>query len=204
MSIRTEEIARTFNRWLDRYSPPTSMKDKPQAVQDEADTLLRVLLRFAPQEGYEGWINRALDKLEYQMKTRAWPTKGELGAVCSNLRKDEAMRAAPVTQEVKSDLDIVAGRINNGDPVGDGWLYGKNALDLVASGKVSETQLRSYRSALFFSMRDVWGEGPAIEREAEMKRRHADAGRNWTGATPTPPNSPIKRMVARDYDEVLG
>ena len=61
MSIRTEEIARTFHAWLERYSPPMSMKDKPKVVQEEADHLLRVVLKFAPREGYNGWIDEMLD-----------------------------------------------------------------------------------------------------------------------------------------------
>lgn len=204
MSIRTEEIARTFHAWLERYSPPMSMKDKPKVVQEEADHLLRVVLKFAPREGYNGWIDEMLDQMEYQMKTRAWPTKGELGAVCSNQRKKFGSGPGAVMREPRSPLDIAADRIDRGEAVGDGWIYGNNALELVASGKVTEAQLRAYRSALFFAMKDAWGEGPALEKEADLKRRHADASRKRSGPTPTPPNGPIKRMVARDYDEVLG
>jgi hypothetical protein len=88
MSVRTEIIHGILSRWLDRYSPPVAMKDNRQAIQDEAEALLRVLLRFAPKEGYEGWVADALDRCAYGMKTRAWPTVGDLGAACSNLRKD--------------------------------------------------------------------------------------------------------------------
>ena len=88
MSIRTDTIRRDLGRWLDRYSPPQAMKDNPRAIQDEGEALLRVLLKFAPREGYEGWVADALDRCAYTMKTRAWPTVGELGAACSNLRKD--------------------------------------------------------------------------------------------------------------------
>src|ERR1051325_5983367 len=144
MSLKTEEIAKTFAAWLERYSPPINMRDKPDVQTAERAALLRVLLKFAPKEGYSGWLTRVLDKMEYQMKTRAWPTKGELGAVCSNIRKDEAAQAGAgrvgeFTTERKAPPTIIAERIQRGDAIGDEWLYGMRAVELVASGSVSET-----------------------------------------------------------------
>ena len=173
-SLRTADISKTLSRWLDRYSPPMSMKDKPQAIQDEAEALLRVLLKFAPREGYDGWINRALDQLEYQMKTRAWPTKGELGSVCSNMRKDAA---ALVQGEVwVLDPAVIAGkRIEAKTPIGDEWIYGKRALELVQRNLATEGQLNEYRSTLFFDMKATWGEDKARAVEALLIQRHEDA-----------------------------
>lgn len=173
-SLRTAEVSQILSRWLDRYSPPLSMKDKPRAIQDEAEALLRVLLKFAPQDGYAGWINRALDQLEYQMKTRAWPTKGELGSVCSNMRKD----AAELSRGEAWVLDpaiIAANRIEAKSPIGDEWLYGKRALELVDRNLATEGQLKEYRSSLFFMMKDQWGEAKARAVEALFIQRHEDA-----------------------------
>lgn len=98
MSIRTETIHRALARWLERYSPPMAIKDNMQAMQDETEALLRALLKFAPREGYDGWVAEALERCAYQMKTRAWPTVGELGAVCSNMRKERIGDAAPADE----------------------------------------------------------------------------------------------------------
>jgi hypothetical protein len=141
-------------------------------VQDEADALLRVLLKFAPAEGYSSWVDHALEKCAYQMKTRAWPTQGELGAVCSNIRKETPSAPLPVTD----DVERMASRIRQGMPVGDGWLYGRGAVEMINRGLVTESDLSGYRSGLFFEMREVWGEAQALAREEELWKRHEDVG----------------------------
>lgn len=177
MSVRTETIANIFAFWLRGYSPPKIMLHDGEVMKAERDKLLRVLLHFAPQSNYEGWVNRALDQLEYQMKTRAWPTKGELGSVCSNLRK-ETHTAIPSQSEWKLDpVQIAAGRINAGEAVGDNWLYGRDAVVLLQSGKVTRDRMRQYRSTLYFSAKNLHKKDEADRREAEWIKRHEDAER---------------------------
>lgn len=78
MSLKTIEITKTFSRWLERYSPPLAIRDKPQAMQDEVDTLVRVLMRGAPAENVGQWVERVLERVSERMTTRAWPTAGEV------------------------------------------------------------------------------------------------------------------------------
>lgn len=174
MSLRNSEIARQLTEWLQRYSPPQSIKGNPKAMQAECDALLKVVLRFAPQDGYQGWVAEALEQCSYGMKTRAWPTVNELGAACSNRRKESRETVTDLTQP-KDDFERYAERIHKKMPVGDGWIYGRNAWELVSRGLVTEDDLQPYRSALFFSMKDSWGEERALAVEAEFKRRHAEA-----------------------------
>jgi hypothetical protein len=72
-------------------------------------------------------------------------------------------------------MQIAAKRIANGEAVGDEWIYGRRALELIEGGLVTEGQLRAYRSALFFRMRDMWGEDAAKKAEAELIQRHEGA-----------------------------
>lgn len=174
MSLRNAEIARQFQDWLQRYTPPQGIKANPKALQAEADALLKVVLRFAPNDGYHGWVADALEQCAYAMKTRAWPTVNELGAACSNRRK-EAREAFTDNTTPKDDFERYAERIHQKLPVGDGWIYGRNAWELINRGLVTDADLQPYRSSLFFSMKDNWGEEKALAVEAEFKRRHADA-----------------------------
>jgi hypothetical protein len=169
MNFRTTEISQMLLRWLDRYSPPASMKDKPQAMQDEAEALLRVLLKFAPGSDYVGWVNGALDSLEYQMKTRAWPTKGEMGAVCANLRKDKTIAADPV---VFDTYTIMAAKMKAGEPVGEGYLYGREACEIIKRRLVSEDTMKAYRSGAFMARRHASGEAAALQWETQAKHDH--------------------------------
>lgn len=204
MNIRTETIAKTLSAFLDRYSPPNAMKGNPETVQAEVENLLRVVLKFAPQDGYHGWVDTMIDRMEYQMTTRAWPTKGELGSVCSNLRKEAAQGKGYTSPTGKSEVQIMADRMNNGDNVGDGWLYGRQAVELEKSGLVSRDTMRKYRSTLFFSMKQAWPAEIAAMREADLIAKH-DAAENLhrqTAAIEMPKGEPFKRMPKDEWEDV--
>lgn len=178
MNARSQTIAEIFAAWLKRYSPPRIMADAPDVQKQERDTLLRVLLRFAPTEQFEPWLNQVLDRLEYQMKTRAWPTKGEIGAVCSNLAKDQFRASSVKSRDLQWEPDpvaLAARKMNDGEPIGDEWIYGRRCVELMASGAALETTLRKYRSAWFFAHKSVYGQEKALAAEAAMKAKHTAA-----------------------------
>ena len=67
---------------------------------------------------------------------------------------------------------ITAKRMQDGKPVGEGWLYGVNACELIATGLITEAVMRSYRSGAFLSHKSVYGEAAALTWEAERKAHH--------------------------------
>lgn len=85
------DISMRFNAWLDRFSPPRQIASNPQAMQDDADAMLRIILDHAPAEGWQDWYQDAIRRLEAGMTTRAWPAPGELTKAC---RAAEAPRAS--------------------------------------------------------------------------------------------------------------
>lgn len=173
MNIRQADIARNLTRWLDRYSCPQHLRDKPEAAQAEAEKIAAIIGRFAPQSDYQPFLNRVFDALDFQMKTRAWPTVGEVGAVCSNLRKEAPSAAGEAVQI--TPVDIIAAKMERGDPVGEGWLYGRDAVDLIRAGKVSREVMEKYRSGAFLARRKVYGEDAALAWEAHAKAQHEAA-----------------------------
>ncbi|PQO23102.1 hypothetical protein C2I36_09540 [Rhodobacteraceae bacterium WD3A24] len=82
MSIREETIHQRFSGWLGRYSPPRYLAGKDEAMQAEANDMLRTILRYAPGDGYEGWLEDMLGRLAEGMTTRTWPAPGELAKAC--------------------------------------------------------------------------------------------------------------------------
>lgn len=174
MSIRQAEIAKTFAAWLESYTPPRNIAGKPEAMQREADRLLAVLVKFAPQEGYNGWVDNVLEQVSYQMKTRAWPTVGEIGAACSNARKD-ARKTGPVPTVAMDVYELNANRMKASEPVGECYLYGREAVEMIARGLVDEATMTKYRSAAFFARKKAHGEESALRWEAEAKQRHDEA-----------------------------
>lgn len=179
MSLHKAEIAGILMPWLKRYTPPALMKDDAQAQQAEAESLLGALLKFAPHDEAGPWVRAVLDKLEYQMKTRAWPTKGELGAVCANHRRETTPATRDLTGPDMRPVAINARRMMRGEPVGESYLYGRSAVEMEDSGEVSTDTMRSYRSAAYFARKNAYGEGKARAWEAEQQRRHEEARAIW-------------------------
>jgi hypothetical protein len=204
MDPRREVLSEAFNRFLDRYAPPMHMRNSPDTMQAEADALFRMVMKFAPVTGYETWLDEVLEQLSYQMKTRAWPTVHEVGAAARNVSKTRPSAANASDKPAVDPLQRYANRIKAGEPVGDGYLYGRNAVEMLERGLISEAELRPYRSALFFSMKDVWGEAAARAKEAEFIRRHEMAGHTFTGgngysAEVKPKRAPISQDQADEY-----
>ena len=170
---RTAYLSERFNEWLDRYAPPRFIADKPQTMQEEADTLLRIVARHAPTDDYAEWLDGVLRALTEGMQARTWPTGGEVSKAC---QKANTHRPKHAQTEWKLDpVAINARRMNAGEAVGDEWLYGRRAVELQQSGLVSADRVQQYRSGLFFKLKQVYGEPEALRMEAVMRKRHADA-----------------------------
>lgn len=180
MNLRQAEITEMLDRWLDRLAPPRHLVEKPQAAQEEVEALLRILTKMAPQSDYQPFIRRVFDQVEYAAKTRTWPTVNELGAACSATRK-ESPKAADLTggAEAKTPVQIAAARMARGEPVGDQWLWGSMACELIASREIDEATMKRYRSGAFFAQKATYGEEAALRWEAEMKARHEAAKDVW-------------------------
>lgn len=176
--IKQAEIARTFAQWLESYSPPRSIAGKSDAMQREAERLTAVLVKFAPSEGYLGWVDSVLEQVAYQMKTRAWPTVAEIGAACSNARK-EARALGPVPSVAMDIYELNANRMKAGEAVGECYLYGREAVEIIARGLIDEATMTKYRSAAFFARKKHQGEESALRWEADAKARHEDARKTF-------------------------
>lgn len=83
---RKTELAATLDRWLVRFFPPKNIAKNETAIADEKRSLLGPLLAYAPETDPGPWAERVLDKLEYQLTGRYWPTKAEVAKACLALR----------------------------------------------------------------------------------------------------------------------
>lgn len=178
---RTREIKDRLDGWLGRYTPPKAIRSNPEAVKQELMSLLRIMLKYAPTEGYERWCQQAFDACSEIMKTRAWPTANELGSACIGLRK-EAQGSAHYgysRPEARTAAEITAGKIAQGEAVGEGWLYGILACELIANKLVSQSDMTRYRSAAYHNRCQMYGEDAALNWERDAKERHEAAKGMW-------------------------
>lgn len=81
-SSTTADLSLRFNKWLERFSPPRQIASNREAMQADANSLLRIILDHAPAEGWQDWYSDMIRKLEAGMTTRSWPAPGELVRAC--------------------------------------------------------------------------------------------------------------------------
>lgn len=204
MNARAESLAIDFKKFLDRYTPRRSLQGNPEALEAEIEKLMGALIQSAPTKNYLTWLERVTNQLDRQMTTSAWPLVADLVKVCSNQNKHDSL-SQPRSNIVKFDpVKINAQRMNDGEPVGEDWLYGHNALLLEQSGLVDADTMRRYRSTLYFSAKRQWGEGPAGQYESHLVARHQDA-KVLTAREPVDPpkGEPFKRMPKSNVDREL-
>lgn len=70
---------------------------------------------------------------------------------------------------------ITRSRMAAGEAVGEGYLYGHDAVELWARGLVDVDTMKKYRSAAFFKRKDLYGHDAAIAWEGSAKQRHEEA-----------------------------
>lgn len=70
---------------------------------------------------------------------------------------------------------ITANRMNAGEVVGEGYLYGSDAVELGVRGLVDKDTMRKYRSAAYFKRKDIYGHDAAIAWEEAAQKRHDEA-----------------------------
>lgn len=81
-TAKTADLSQRFNRWLQRFSPPRQIADKPQVMADEANALFAIFLEHAPDQDWQDWWDKAMRALEASMTTRSWPAPGEVVRAC--------------------------------------------------------------------------------------------------------------------------
>lgn len=178
MTARTDYLSRCLSDYLERRAIPRNLHGNEKAQADEFAALVRSVNRLAPEENFQEWWPRLEDRLDAMLTTRAWPTVNEIRGAAKLVSK-----SGPVVvggNEWSLDpLKISARRIKEKQAVGDEWIYGKGAAELVSTSAVSEEDLKPYRSSLFFSEKSVVGDDIALQRERERQVKHNDARQHF-------------------------
>lgn len=179
-SQRVRLITASLNDFLRLYKRPEHLDQEASLAEmrEMAEEINLLIPSTSGQGGLEDQVKHALRSIRQTYKGRSWPTVSHIVDAMNASAK--AARARPVADLVapasgSDSMQIMASRINAGEAVGDEWIYGRNAVALIASGLVSSGTLRAYRSALYFAAKDVWGEDLAKGREADWLQKHEDA-----------------------------
>jgi hypothetical protein len=173
MSLHDSDIAARLKRFLDRRALPRRLEGKPAACEDEIRALSAALARNAPRspDALAGWWP-LFETILGEASPSLWPTEKEVrdAAQAASKNRPVAVRAEDAVD--MSDEAINARRMQRGEPVGEGWLWGRNAVAMIARGLIDRETMQSYRSGAFLARKALYGEAAALAWEADAKDRH--------------------------------
>ena len=194
--MRDTFLRNALRDFLDRRSIPIHLRDKDDARKKEMAALLGKVISLAPKVGYDDWFVSLANALDDMATHRTWPTVNEIRGAARLVAKNRSPQAGEIAEF--STVDVMLSRLRNKEPLGDEWLYGSRAVELIGAG-ASEDDLKPYRSALFFSMKEIWGEAVALDRERDFRGKHDAAlvRANKPMRFNMPP-LPVKRMEAAE------
>lgn len=184
MNMHEADIKGRLVRYLDRRQMPRRLEGKGGAMEDEIKALLAVAMRVAPRQTdhlAEWWphFEAALGEI---VSGGLWPTEREMRDAAKQVGIAAPSVAAP--PPMKTEYEIIGGRMERGDAVGEGWLYGRAACELIKRGLVDQKTMTDYRSGAFLARREMYGEAAALAWEVEAKERHEAAKEAFRDDTP--------------------
>jgi hypothetical protein len=176
MSLHHADIQARLGRFLDRKQMPRRLEGKPAAQTDEIQALSRVIARFAPRDpaALAAWwpaFEAGLGLICGAM----WPTEKEAADAGKQAVQAQPRPEKPDGEHSLDPAALTAAAMAEGKPVGESWLWGVLACDLIATGLVDRETMTRYRSAAFHRRKAVQGEESALAWEAEAKERHEAA-----------------------------
>ena len=177
MSLHESDIRSRLHRFLERKSMPRRLEGKPAAMDDEIGALVAATARNAPRGAdalAEWWP--AFEASLGEMCGGMWPTEKEIS--------DAGRKHVRTVRSEAADTDmspaaINARRMERGEAVGEHFLWGSGAVEMIAWRMVSREVIEKYRSAWFFGLVEVYGEDRAREIESKAKARHEAAKVAW-------------------------
>ena len=174
MNLHQSDISGRLQRFLERRQMPRRLAGKEAATADELRALLGAVERGAPRgaEALANWwpgFETALGANGNQY----WPSEKDVTDAC---RKVAPPRPREMDPDGKPDECVIMGRrMEAGEAIGEPYVYGFKACELIRRGLVSEATMARYRSAFFLKRRSVYGEEAARAWEARAKAEHESA-----------------------------
>ena len=174
MSIHDADLSRRMNDFLSRRQPPKAFAANENAQAEQFTAYLKALKKYAPQgDTLHDWWGRFMDELGQSSETWAWPSEREVWNACKaasgNSRREgtgDAWKADPIAINLR--------RLEAGEPMGDFWLWGRGALQLVAAG-ADRHALRERRIMQAQHMSEVYDQDTVRAKLAELKAKHERA-----------------------------
>lgn len=174
-ALHNADIAHRLDDFLERRRAPQTFSDNPKLRADQTEAYLTIIRRYAPRgDRLDDWWREFLTRLGEQSETWSWPTEKEVVRAA----KDAGARQVNGADRWQPDsVEINLRRLNEGQAIGEAWLWGRGALRLEAAG-ASPVVLRQRRVQLAEDMAHIYAEDVVRARLKELKARHEEARAN--------------------------
>lgn len=172
MNLHTADLTSKLSEYLSRRVPPKGIANDEMLKVDQMNEYLRILRRFAPEgEKLADWWREFTDRLSDESDTWAWPAPKELAKAA----KAAGKVVGKTGEGWKPDsVQINLARLNNGEAIGEDWLWGDGALRLEAAG-ANRQVLRERRIQLANDMARLYPADQVKARLLDLKARHEAA-----------------------------
>ena len=134
---------------LGRLNAPRAVQNNDENMKSEAEFLCNQIIKLAPSRNYNEWFKDFEENLLSNLETRTWPTAKEISKSAKAIApKRPEFREMEPEKYQPNELKINANRINNNEPVGENYIMGAMAEQMVRAGLVAEKQLEPYKQYL--------------------------------------------------------
>lgn len=165
---------------LHRYRLPDHLSD--DAIRDEVNLLVEDINQLVPNETTNADMRLLFPEVNAAIRRRhgaqGWPpAKVFIAATEDAVEAAAKKRAAnqPARSASTDQFEITAAKMRANEPVGEPYLWGRQAVELIARGLVDQPTLEGYRQGAFMARKEHHGEEEAIRWEEEAKARHLAA-----------------------------
>lgn len=147
--MRNNELKEKTLKMLGRLNAPRAVQNNDENMKSEAEFLCNQIIKLAPSKNYNEWFQDFEQNLLSNLETRTWPTAKEISKSAKAIApKRPEFRELEPEKYQPNELKINANRINNNEPVGENYVMGAMAEQMVRAGLVAEKQLEPYKEYL--------------------------------------------------------
>lgn len=147
---RKNIIALWLKELLSRYEVPKAY-DKIKA-REEMVFMVEDINSELPAKVNEGYLKLCLGNIAQHIRknniSRTWPTIRNFMSAIKEIEKPEIEMGSDLSEFTLCPIQISAKRIKNREPVGDYYIIGGGAQQLLDQGLVSEADIEVYKKGL--------------------------------------------------------
>ena len=165
---------------LHRYRLADHLSD--DAIRDEVNLLVEDINQLIPNETTDADLRLLFPKVNAAIRRRhgaqGWPpakvfiaaTEDAVEAAAKTKTASQPARAAGL-----DPFEITAAIMHAKEPVGETYLWGRQAVEMIVRGLVDQATMESYRLGAFMARKEHYGQDEAIRWEDEAKAQHLAA-----------------------------